>query len=132
MRMLTLIAAVSGVALVSPLHAGPAAPMPAASASTEETPSDQLPLDEGIFDLDQNFSSVSVVAIEDLPPDLKVQAETIISQTSAEDLLALQSSVDASPKAASALAAKGLHSSQVVAANVDWDGTLTLIVETTT
>ncbi|WP_292695818.1 hypothetical protein [Mesorhizobium sp.] len=56
----------------------------------------------------------------------------MINQTSAEDLLRLQNSVDASPQAASALRANGLNSSQVVAANIDGDGTLTLIIQTTT
>jgi hypothetical protein len=70
--------------------------------------------------------------MEDLPPDIKAQAEAVVTQTSAEDLRILQSSIDASPQATSALAANGLNSTQVVAANVDGDGTLTLIIQTTT
>ncbi|TIX59074.1 MAG: hypothetical protein E5V28_08245, partial [Mesorhizobium sp.] len=79
-----------------------------------------------------NFTGIAIVALEDLPPELKTQAEAVITQTSVEDLLTLQSSIDASPQAATALAASGLDSSQVVAANIDGNGTLTLIIQTTT
>jgi hypothetical protein len=80
----------------------------------------------------QEFTNIAIVAIEDLPAVLKAQAEAVITQTSAKDLLELQSSVDASPQALSVLRANGLTSSQVVAANIDGDGTLTLVIQTTT
>ncbi|RWB26729.1 hypothetical protein, partial [Mesorhizobium sp.] len=101
----------------------------------DQTPPDQALPDQAVPDqgfTDQNFTGIAIVALEDLPPELKTQAEAVITQTSVEDLLALQSSIDASPQAATALAASGLDSSQVVAANIDGDGTLTLIIQTTT
>lgn len=146
MRMLTTIAALSALALAQPIHAqstGPQLPQitpPAQEPLPEpmlpdqmlpdQTPPDQAMPDQGFTD--QNFTGIAIIALEDLPPELKTQAEAVITQTSVEDLLTLQSSIDASPQAASALAANGLDSSQVVAANIDGDGTLTLIIQTTT
>ncbi|AZO00815.1 hypothetical protein EJ066_29010 [Mesorhizobium sp. M9A.F.Ca.ET.002.03.1.2] len=146
MRILTTIAALSGLALAQPIHAQstdpqlpqippPAQeplpdPMPPDPMLPDQTPPDQAVPDQGFTD--QNFTGIAIVALEDLPPELKTQAEAVITQTSVEDLLTLQSSIDASPQAASALAANGLDSSQVVAANVDGDGMLTLIIQTTT
>lgn len=143
MRMLTTIAALSGLALAQPIHAQPSDPQlpqiapPAPEALPDPTlpQPDQAPPDQAMPDqgfTDQNFTGIAIIALEDLPPELKTQAEAVITQTSVEDLLTLQSSIDASPQAASALAANGLDSSQVVAANVDGDGTLTLIIQTTT
>lgn len=151
MRMLTTIAALSGLALAQPIHAQSTDPQlpqiapPAPEALPDptlpdQTPPDQTPPDQALPDqavpdqgfTDQNFTGIAIVALEDLPPELKTQAEAVITQTSVEDLLTLQSSIDASPQAATALAASGLDSSQVVAANIDGNGTLTLIIQTTT
>jgi hypothetical protein len=51
------------------------------------------------------------------------------AQTSEEDMQSLRKSIDATPEAASALKAKGLSSSQVVAINIV-DGVLTLFART--
>ncbi|TIL58672.1 MAG: hypothetical protein E5Y79_18215 [Mesorhizobium sp.] len=145
MRILTTIAALSGLALAQPINAqstdpqlpqiAPPAPEALPDPSLpDQTPDQALP-DQALPDqgfTDQNFTGIAIVALEDLPPELKTQAEAVITQTSVEDLLTLQSSIDASPQAASVLAANGLDSSQVVAANIDGDGMLTLIIQTTT
>ncbi|MER8430115.1 hypothetical protein [Mesorhizobium caraganae] len=131
MRMLTIVAALSGAIVTQPTYGqtiGPQLPQvtpPQSGLQQEET----LP-DQATSGLD--FTGVAVVAVEDLPTEIKAQAEAVITQTSAEDLLRLQNSIDASPQATSALRANGLNSSQVVAANIDGDGTLTLIIQTTT
>jgi hypothetical protein len=141
MRMLTTIAALSGLALAQPIHAQSTDPQlpqiapPAPEALPNPILPDQALPDQALPDqgfTDQNFTGIAIVALEDLPPELKTQAEAVITQTSVEDLLTLQSSIDASPQAATALAASGLDSSQVVAANIDGDGMLTLIIQTTT
>ncbi|MGX9176837.1 hypothetical protein [Mesorhizobium sp. BHbdii] len=141
MRMLTTIAVLSGLALAQPIHAQSTDPQlpqiapTAPEALPDQTPPDQALPDQAVPDqgfTDQNFTGIAIVALEDLPPELKTQAEAVITQTSVEDLLTLQSSIDASPQAATALAASGLDSSQVVAANIDGNGTLTLIIQTTT
>ena len=141
MRILTTIAALSGLALAQPIHAQSTDPQlpqiapPAQEPLPDPMPPDQTPPDQALPDqgfTDQNFTGIAIVALEDLPPELKSQAEAVITETSVEDLLTLQSSINASPQAASALAASGLDSSQVVAANIDGNGTLTLIIQTTT
>jgi hypothetical protein len=129
--MLTIVAALSGAIVMQPTYGqtiGPQLPQvtpPQSGLQPEETLPDQATSG-------RDFTGVAVVAVEDLPAEIKAQAEAVITQTSAEDLLRLQSSIDASPQATSALRANGLNSSQVVAANIDGDGTLTLIIQTTT
>ncbi|RUW99006.1 hypothetical protein EOA30_24800 [Mesorhizobium sp. M8A.F.Ca.ET.059.01.1.1] len=136
MRMLMIVAVLSGVGVTQPLHGQAISPqVPLLAPVPQTTPSepepDQIPLPEQGA-ADQNFTGVAIVAVEDLPAEIKAQAEAVITQTSAEDLLRLQNSIDASPQATTALRANGLNSSQVVAANIDGDGTLTLIIQTTT
>ena len=128
MRMLTIVIALSGAVITQPIYGqsiGPQLPqMTPPQGEVQPEP------DQGSPDL--NFTGIAIVAVEDLPAEIKVQADAVINQTSAEDLLRLQNSIDASPQATSALRASGLNSSQVVAANIDGDGTLTLIIQTTT
>ncbi|TPI29822.1 hypothetical protein FJW08_16215 [Mesorhizobium sp. B3-2-1] len=135
MRMLMIVAALSGVVVTQPLYGQAVNPQVPQTPVPQMTPlepqPDQIPL-PGQGTADQNFTDVAVVAVEDLPAEIKAQAEAVITQTSAEDLLRLQNSIDASPQATTALRANGLNSSQVVAANIDGDGTLTLIIQTTT
>jgi hypothetical protein len=60
---------------------------------------------------------------------LRAKVDEIIAKTSDEDMQSLRKSIDATPEAASALKAKGLSSSQVVAINIA-DGVLTLFAKT--
>ena len=73
--------------------------------------------------------SIQVVDVKDLKPALRAKVDEIVAQTSDEDIQALRKSIDATPEAASALKAKGLSSSQVVAINIA-DGVLTLFAKT--
>src|SRR5258705_4343797 len=73
--------------------------------------------------------SVQVVDVKDLKPEVRSKVDEIVAQTSEEDMQSLRKSVDATPEAASALKAKGLSSSQVVAASIA-DGVLTLFAKT--
>ncbi|WP_245262297.1 hypothetical protein [Mesorhizobium sp. WSM3626] len=136
MRMLMIVAALSGAAVTQSLYGqaiNPQVPRitPVPQMTPLEPQPDQIP-QPGQGAADQNFTNIAVVAVEDLPAEIKAQAEAVITQTTAEDLLRLQNSIDASPQATTALRANGLNSSQVVAANIDGDGTLTLIIQTTT
>jgi hypothetical protein len=128
MRTLAAIPVLLLLALALPVHAQSMDPQPPPVAP-EAAPDQTLP-DQGLTD--QNFTSVAIVAIEDLPLEIRSEVEAVIAQTSPEELHDLQRSISASPQAASALAANGLDSSQVVAANIGGDGTLTLIIQTTT
>jgi hypothetical protein len=73
--------------------------------------------------------SIQVVDVKDLKPAVRSKVDEVVAQTSAEDLQSLRQSIDATPAAASALKAKGLSSSQVVAINIA-DGVLTLFTKT--
>ena len=73
--------------------------------------------------------SIQVVDIKDLKPALRSKVDEVIANTSEEDMQSLRKSIDATPATASALKAKGLSSSQVVAINIA-DGVLTLFTKT--
>ena len=73
--------------------------------------------------------SIQVVDVKDLQPAVRSKVDEIVAQTSEKDIQALRKSIDATPEAASALKAKGLSSSQVVAFNIA-DGVLTLFAKT--
>jgi hypothetical protein len=75
------------------------------------------------------IQSIQVIDVKDLKPAARAKVEDIIAQTTKEDLQSLRQSIDATPAAASALKAKGLSSSQVVAINIA-DGVLTLFAKT--
>ncbi|WP_027165284.1 hypothetical protein [Mesorhizobium sp. WSM3224] len=129
MRTLTMVLTLSAMALAQPASAQLADPQPQAPPPAQEPiPNQPQP---GQDNAGQGVTNIVVVAMEDLPSEVKAQAEAIVTRTTAKELAKLQSSVDASPEATSILRANGLNSSQVVAANIDGDGTLTLIIQTT-
>src|SRR3979411_1987037 len=72
------------------------------------------------------IESIQVVDVKDLKPEVRSKVDEIVAQASEEDIQSLRKSLDATPDAASALKAKGLSSSQVVAINIA-NGVLTLI-----
>ncbi|WP_246677134.1 MULTISPECIES: hypothetical protein [unclassified Mesorhizobium] len=128
--MLTIVLTLSAMALAQPASAQRADPQPPQVLPPAQQPApDQA--QPGEDNAGQNVTNIVVVAFEDLPSEVKAQAEAIVTRTTAKELAKLQSSVDASPEATSVLHANGLNSSQVVAANIDGDGTLTLIIQTT-
>ena len=73
--------------------------------------------------------SIQVVDIKDLKPSVRSKVDDIVARTSEEDIQSLRKSIDATPETVSALKAKGLSSSQVVAINIA-DGVLTIIAKT--
>ena len=73
--------------------------------------------------------SIQVVDIKELEPAIRSKVDEVVAHTSDEDMQSLRKSIDATPEAASALKAKGLSSSQVVAFNIA-DGVLTLFAKT--
>jgi hypothetical protein len=64
-----------------------------------------------------------------LKPAVRSKVDDIVKHTSEKDMQSLRASIDATPEAASALRAKGLSSSHVVAINIA-DGVLTLFAKT--
>src|SRR6267143_5865304 len=75
------------------------------------------------------IESIQVVDVKDLKPEVRSKIDDLVAHTSEEDMQSLRKSIDATPDAASALKAKGLSSSQVVAINIA-EGVLTLITKT--
>jgi Spy/CpxP family protein refolding chaperone len=73
--------------------------------------------------------SIQVVDVKELQPAVRAKVDEIIAQTSDDDIKSLRKSIDETPEATSALKAKGLNSSQVVAINIA-DGVLTMITKT--
>lgn len=73
--------------------------------------------------------SIQVVDVKELQPAVRSKVDEIVAQSSEQDLKSLRQSIDAAPAAVSALKAKGLSSSQVVAINVS-DGVLTIFAKT--
>jgi Spy/CpxP family protein refolding chaperone len=73
--------------------------------------------------------SIQVVNIMDLKPEVRSKIDDVVAKASEDDLRKLRDSIDASPEAVSALKAKGLSSSQVVAVNLT-NGVLTLFAKT--
>ncbi len=72
---------------------------------------------------------IQVVDVKDLQPAVRSKVDEIIAQTSNDEIQSLRKTIDASPQVASALKAKGLTSSQVVAINIA-DGVLTMFTKT--
>jgi hypothetical protein len=73
--------------------------------------------------------AVQVVDIKQLQPEVRAKVDEIVAQTSEEELQSLRKSIDEIPETASALKAKGLNSSHVIAINIA-DGVLTMIAKT--
>ena len=73
--------------------------------------------------------SIQVVDVKDLQPAVRSKIDEVVAHTSEEDLQSLRKSIDRTPEAASALKAKGLSSSQIVAINIA-DGVLTMFAKT--
>ena len=109
--------------IVAALSLGTPALVQAQGASSQ--PEAQTPPDQS----STVIRSIQVVDVKDLKPAVRSKVDDIVKHTSEKDMQSLRASIDATPEAASALKAKGLSSSQVVAINLA-DGVLTLFAKT--
>jgi hypothetical protein len=118
MRIFTASVIVAALSLGTPafVQAQGAAP----SQPEAQTPPDQS---------SAIIRSIQVVDVKDLKPALRSKVDEVVAHTSEEDMQSLRKSIDATPEAASALKAKGLNSSHVIAINVA-DGVLTMFTRT--
>jgi hypothetical protein len=116
MRIMTASAIVAAIVLGTPafVQAQGAPSQPEAQTPAQSTPA---------------IRSILVVDVNDLKPAARSKVNDIVAHTSEQDMQALRQSIDATPEAASALKAKGLSSSQVVAINLA-DGVLTMFAKT--
>lgn len=100
---------------------------PSGAATEQQSPQDQNQNRNGV-----TIRSIQVVDVEDLQSDTRAKVDELVANTKQEDLQSLRASIDATPRAVSALKAKGRVSTQVVAINIDDDGTLTMITKKST
>jgi hypothetical protein len=120
MRFFTASVIIASLSLGAPAFVQAQAP----SQPEAQTPPEQTPPDKS----STVIRSIQVVDVKDLKPALRSQVDELIKHTSEEDIKSLRASIDSLPEAASALKAKGLSSSHVVAINVA-DGVLTLFAK---
>lgn len=73
--------------------------------------------------------TATVIERRSLPPQLRVQVDSAIAQTSPDDLRQLRQAIETIPAATRALHARGMNAAAVIAVAVDEDGDLTLIAE---
>lgn len=78
---------------------------------------------------DAVIHSIQVVNVKDLNPAVRSKVDDLVKNTSEKDMQSLREVIDATPAAVSALKAKGLSSSHVVAIDIA-DGVLTLFAKT--
>jgi hypothetical protein len=116
MRIFTASVIIAALSLGTPafVHAQGAPPQPEA-----QTPPDQS---------STVIRSIQVVDVKDLKPAARSKVDDLVKHTSEKDMQSLRELIDATPEAASALKAKGLSSSHVVAINIV-DGVLTLFAK---
>ena len=74
------------------------------------------------------IQSIQLVDVKDLKPDARSKVDDLVKHTSKKEMQSLRELIDSSPEAASALKAKGLSSSHVVAIHIA-DGVLTLFAK---
>jgi hypothetical protein len=77
------------------------------------------------------ITDVAIVRIENLPPQARVQIEKQVDEMDAGEFRSLHSTIESSPEMVTALAQVGLDPSQVVAAVLDSEGALTLVIQPT-
>ena len=73
--------------------------------------------------------SIQVVDVDELQSDVRSKINALVTNTKQEEIQSLRRSIDATPQAVSALKAKGRSSAQVVAINIDRNGTLTMFTK---
>jgi hypothetical protein len=124
MRIFTASVIIAVVSLGTPAFVQ-AQGTPAQPETQAQTPPAQTPPAQS----SPIIRSIQVVDIKDLKPALRAKVDEVVAHTSEDDMQSLRKSIDATPEAASALEAKGLSSSQVVAINIA-DGVLTMFTKT--
>lgn len=125
--MLSLVLGVPALAQTQ-TQASPGASPGSSSGTTEQ----QSPQNQNQNQNSVTIRSIQVVDVEDLQSETRAKVDELLANTKQEELESLRASIDATPQAVSALKAKGRVSAQVVAINIDEDGTLTMITKKST
>jgi hypothetical protein len=119
MRMLTASIIIAAISFGTPAFVQAQGARPQSEAPTSPAQSQSSTV----------IRSIQVVDVKELQPSARSKVDDVVARTSEEDIRSLRKSIDATPEAVSALKAKGLSSSQVVAINIA-DGVLTLFAKT--
>ena len=114
MRMIMLAAAGAAFILAGPANAQVPAP-PAASPQAPATA--------------PAIKTVSVVDLDELPAETRDQVNQLLASRTADQLERLRKAIDGAPAAKSALEAKGFSSRDVVIAQIDDAGELTIVTK---
>jgi uncharacterized lipoprotein YajG len=75
------------------------------------------------------IKSVSIVELDELPEATRVQVNQAVATRTADDLQKLRNAIDGAPALKSALEAKGFSSRDVVVAQIDDEGELTIVTK---
>jgi len=119
MRMITIAAA--GAALVLAGAANAQAP------STERSPIQPPATSQEAPATAPTITSIKVVELDELPEATKAQVNQLVATRTAAELQKLRQAIEAAPAVKSAVEAKGFSSRDVVMAQVNDDGELTVV-----
>jgi glucose/arabinose dehydrogenase len=123
MRMIMLAA--TGAALILTGAANAQAP---SAQPTPETPPAAAPQSPAAAPAPAPaIKTVSVVALDELPEDTRNQINQLLASRTADQLERLRKAIENAPAAKSALEAKGFSSRDVVIAQIDDEGALTIV-----
>ncbi|RXF67418.1 hypothetical protein [Hansschlegelia zhihuaiae] len=114
---------VAAVAALAAAFAG----APAALAQQSQAPAAQAPAKQKSGQ--PTVRTVNIVDMSELPEQARPQVEAAAAKASEADVQGLREAIDRSPEIKKALEQKGATSAQVVVANLDNEGTLTLITK---
>ncbi|KRE13324.1 hypothetical protein ASE66_17300 [Bosea sp. Root483D1] len=117
--MITIAAVGAAAILAGAANAqAPATERPAAKppASSQEAPASA-----------PTITSVKVVELDELPEATKAQVNQLVATRTADELQKLREAIEAAPAVKSAVEAKGFSSRDVVLAQVNNDGELTIV-----
>jgi hypothetical protein len=121
MRIVTLLAASAALA-----YAGAASAQAPSTQPTPAQPPAAAPQAPGSAPA---IRSVSIVDMNELPDATKTQVNQAIATRTAEELQRLRNAIEAAPAIKSALEAKGLSSRDVIVAQIDDAGELTIVTQ---
>lgn len=99
-----------------------------AKAAQAQSPALPMPDNPGLEN-PAAIRAATVIERRSLSPELRVQVDSAVAQTSPDDLKQLRQSIDAIPAATRALQARGMNSAAIIAVAFHEDGDLTLIAE---
>lgn len=121
MRMIMLAAAGAALILAGPVNAQ--APSQAPSTERAPTAPPQTPATAPAI------KSVSVVSLDELPEDTRNQVNKLTASRTAEQIERLRQAIEGVPAAKSALEGKGFSSRDVLIAQIDEAGELTIVAK---